>query len=526
MSNKKLVKDYQGNLVPKATARKIQDQYYTENKSCFLMPDGQWYRITSPKLVFDHYSRTYILASTGNLYEGLIDEKGSIGKFSASAPFVTITDRKGARKFAMTEDIATKAGYVECIADGNFYYKADLTKDDDRWFYKKDIPKNERSSDYNLESSPDRKKELVDKYVNAKFPISVRARSLAKHLGDLSFGMEVEVINGFIPKRIRDVYGVKALKDGSLRHGGSEGGGEGIEYVTMPMSGPKGIQTIMDLMKEFSKRCDVNNFCSLHYHFGNVRKDKLYVLSLYKVMRMIQGELKTYFPFSRFNSIKPDGKIYCKLLENLNINERNILKQTSEEEFKKSVVSEFNKFYTWLNNGKGLNEEFAPPSIVRQVVEVGGKKMFYDSWLRNIYSTKIVQHAISGQKWDKPQRYYIINFLNLFFNSIGTIEFRCHESTTNATKALIWLLTCASILRFAEDIDKVFRTNTLSLKEILVDKLPCDMAAYIMEYFNKRNNIFYNNNGSYKEKWDNIEKNWFAGDPNFTFESSNNYKLL
>lgn len=530
MSERKLVKDYKGNLVPKISARKITGKYYTENVSCYLMSDGQWYRVDSPKLAYDHYTKKHVLLSSAALLSGAINEKGDLGMFSPTADYVSLIERRGenggSNKLAMNAQIAEKLGYEECIGDGAFYKKSNISAEDLAWFHRKDIPKNERSSDYNLETNPEKKLEMIECYEKSNFPISIAARRIARYVGDFTFGMETEIINGFMPKRIKAKYGLKALKDGSLRHGGAEGGGEGIEYVTMPMSGAKGIQTIIDVMKEFSKRCSINNWCSLHFHFGNVRRDKVYILSLYKLISMLQGELKSYFPYSRFNSIKTDGKVYCKLLENLSIDYKTVLNAKTEVDFKQAVVKEFGKIYMWLNGGKALAEEFAPPTVTRELVEVNGKKMFCDSWFKNLYTTKLITHAITGQKWDKPSRYYLINFLNLFFNNIGTIEFRCHESTTNPNKAIIWLLVCASILKYAENTKDVLGHDKITLTQVLATYLPQDMLVYIMEYFQFRNKTFFTQGGNYKEKWANIEANWFSQDPKFEFESKNKYKLI
>ncbi len=259
----------------------------------------------------------------------------------------------------------------------------------------------------------------TESYNNLKIKPNASATSIAKIIGDYTFGVEVEVINGFLPSRIRKKYGIKALKDGSLRHDN----GEGIEYVTMPMSGAKGIEVLRGFTKELSKRCEVNNYCSVHVHFGNVRKDKIYVLSLYSLILKIQDEIQSYFPFSRLNSIKADGKVYCKKLENLGINYDVISKSKTEEEFKATVLHEFSKIYRWLNHGKDLGEEYAERSVERTYKTTPeGKKMFSDAWLRNIYTVKSTYHSIQGNKWDKAERYFFCNFLNLFFSPIHTIE--------------------------------------------------------------------------------------------------------
>lgn len=529
--SEKLVKDYKGDLIKKSAARKILGKYYEEGVTCFLMTDGQWYRITSTdKVIFDHAIKKHVLRSENRFIEGIINTKEEKGYFSIGYDEVMLrkkvaSSRDGRGSFAeysycLNEDIASSLGYIESISDGNFYRKSDISSGDkSNWFEKKNIPGNERAKSYNLESDPDKKKQLIDAYTNLIVKPSKSAISIGKLIGDYTFGVEAEVINGFIPSRIRKKYGIKALKDGSLRHDG----GEGIEYVTMPMSDAKGVEVIRKFTQELSKRCEVNNYCSVHIHFGNVRKDKIYVLSLYSLILKIQDEMQSYFPYSRLNSIKSDGKVYCKKLENLNINNDLILKSKNEEEFRTNVLKEFNKIYGWLNNGKELGEEYAERTVERTYKTTPeGKKMFSDAWLRNIYTVKSTYHSIQGNKWDKPQRYYWVNFLNLFFSPIHTVEFRIHEGSTNFTKVGCWMIICASILKFAEDVKLCMKPGKVNLADIL-KATGCSesLASYILEYMNLRHNTFYTNSGSYREGFKNIENKWFKDDPNFEFVHNN-----
>lgn len=520
---KALVKDYKGNLIPKNNARKIMGKYYEDGVSCFKMEDDQWYRITSTdKIIFDHYNKKYILIGSSKLLTGIVNEGGGEGSFSDNDFYIKaaanrMDGKRGNYTNILNEEVAKSLGFIESLFDGVFYKSSEITEEDKKsWFNKRNIPNNERSKSYNLEADPERKKELIKNYENYTPKISSSAKRMAKFLGDFSIGMEAEVINGFLPRRIRSRLGLKALKDGSLR---SEAG-EGIEIVSMPMKGAKAIETIREFCEELTQRCEVNNLCSVHFHFGNVRKDKLYILSVYKVIRLVQDELRSYFPFSRFNSIKPDGKIYCNLLLDLQIDYSCILRSKSEEEFKENVFQEFNKIYKWLNNGKGLAVSASEPVIVRKEVIVNGKKMFYDQWFNEVYTTKSVNHAITGEKWNKPQRYYIFNFLNLFFNKIGTIESRCHEGSTNITKSLVWLFVSASILRYAENIKEVFEAKTITLKEVLEDNLPKAYVNYIMAYMKVRHETFFRNDGEYRA-YNNVEKVWFADDIKFKFEYEN-----
>lgn len=518
MTNK-LVKDYLGNLILKSKAYKIMGKYYEDNVSCFLMEDGQRYRVTSTeKIIFDYYKKKYVLKASSNLIKGIINANKEEGQFSENDFMVQIADANGKRStlYCLNTEIAEALGYQECLSDGLFY-KFDKENPEKMTFLsKKAIPQHERSKSYNLESDQKRKKELEEYYSNLNIKTSASSVEIAKLIGDFTFGMEIEVINGFLPRRIRSLLGIKALKDGSLRHSD----GEGIEYVSVPMSGAKGIEVIKRFCQEASKRCEVNNLCSVHFHFGKVRMDKLYVLSLYRILQMIQDELMRYFPYSRVNSIKEDGKVYCKPLVDLKFDCNTILKAKDEEDFHKRTIFEFNKLYTWLNNGKPLAEEYGERTIVRETFVKDGKKMFCDKWIKNIYTTKSVYHAITGNKWDREQRYYLVNFLNLFFSKIHTVEFRLHEGSTNTTKVLSWMLICSSILKYAEDIKRGLSLKILTLKEILEDQLPNKYSEYLMEYLKFRHNTFFNENGEYKS-YKTIEKLWFGKDNEFKFVNNN-----
>lgn len=519
MITNKFVKDYLGNLVPKAKARKILGKYYVEGESCFLMPDDQWYRITSSeKIAYDNYTKKYVLKETTKLIEGFINSKGDKGFFTENMDAVILrSSRSHNAGRALSEGIANDLGYTESVSDGVFYQTSSLTDEDKKnWFNKKNIPAEERSKSYNVESDPEKKNSLQGNYDNLKVKVSAQSKLLAKYLGDYSIGAEFEVINGFIPARIRNKYGFKNLKDGSLR----SNEGEGIEYASSVMKGVKCIQTLKEMCTEFSRRCELNNFCSLHFHFGNVRRDKLYVLSLYRLISVIQTEMLKYFPYSRFNSIKDDGKIYCKPLPDLSINWESFLKVSDEEIFKSRVVGEFNKIYKWLNNGKGLAETFGEPTIQHDVKTIGGKKMFATSWLRNIYTTKAIHNAVEGQKWDKTVRYHNVNFLNLFFTKLETVEFRCMEGTFNFTKAVIWLLTCASILKYAENIKECLSEPVITLEQVLLDNLGKDMTDYFMAYYTMRNNTFFTGT-SYKSDYKGVEAAWFKKDAEFKFKHNN-----
>jgi hypothetical protein len=160
--------------------------------------------------------------------KGIINEKSEEGIFIENDFYVSLKTKgqrgSGDNRLCLNAELAKKLGYIECMADGCFYLESELSETDKNgWLLKKNIPSTERSKNYNLASDPDRQKELEGFYKSLKIKPSVISKRISNWIGNFTFGMEVEVINGFLPRRIRSLYGIKALKDGSLRHDGGEG---------------------------------------------------------------------------------------------------------------------------------------------------------------------------------------------------------------------------------------------------------------------------------------------------------------
>lgn len=120
----------------------------------------------------------------------------------------------------------------------------------------------------------------------------------------------------------------------------------------------------------------------------------------------------------------------------------------------------------------------------------------------------------------REERYFWINFLNLYFSKIGTIEFRAMEGSVNSTKILIWLLTCASILRYAENTKACLSSGKVTLKEVLASNVGDKYADYIMEYYKHRESVFFKSDGTYRDH-KSTEARWFNQDSEFKFEHNN-----
>lgn len=543
-----LVKDYKGQLIPKEKARKIPNEgggssYYEMGVSCIKMDDGKWYRITTGKIIYDNSLEKWIFASSAPAGKTGLVKDGAMGFYSdisgevvvntkkelpvskktldTSLGLVTdeiVKDRKWTKVPCISEPVAISLGFVESIFDGQFYRLTDCTSDDKIRLTTPNIPASERHSTYSLDDDKDYRGRLEKVYDDNDLAISPQLKRLARKYIPFTFGLEIEIQNGFVPKKIRESLGFRTCRDGSLDHG--ENGVAGQEYVSIPMEGGKGLQAVKNLCDQLTKRCVISNKCSIHIHFGDVRRDRLYVISLWNLLVKLQDELRKVFPYSRTNSIRDDGKIYAALLPDLGLKLKNLLSVENDEDFKTRVTNEFIKIYSWLNNGHPPGEVFEE-AFVKDTKEaiIKGKvvKQYCYRVKQSNYSTKLPRHAIQGQKWLKPQRYLLCNFLNFFFAHSKTIEFRIHEATTNFDKILMYLLTCVAILKYAENFEKTLSNDKITLKQMVEDHYPADIASRIMYYWDMRHTTFCTTEGGFKSGWKNVEQTWFNNDKTFNF---------
>lgn len=283
------------------------------------------------------------------------------------------------------------------------------------------------------------------------------------------------------------------------------------------MEGGKGLQAAKLLSFELLKRTVLSNKCSVHIHFGDVRRDRLYFVSLWNLLYKIQEEFRLYFPYSRTNSIREDGKIYAAQLPNLNLNINKLLSITNDSEFKDQVTKAFNSIYTYLNNGHPagelIDEEFV--KATRETLIKGKiQKQYCYRVKRTNYTTKLPKHAIQGQKWQRPQRYFWVNFLNLFFAHSKTVEFRISEATGNFDKILMLILTYSAILKYAENFTLCLSIAPVTLKHIIDDHFPKNLADQILGYWNDRKSNFTDGK-TFKTAYKNIELHYMSKDKDF-----------
>lgn len=456
----------------------IRQEYYVINKQCFEI-EGKWRRYNDSNVVYDWENGTYALKGYNNqLIQGIIKNKNGVlelGYFTHN-PYnnVLTNSSKFGNIYAISEEALGK-DWFEDLSTHIWFYRRELTPN--TVTAKKTIKNSENPAarGYNIEDNVLDFKQKVGLYEDYKVHINPQIKLLSKYLGDITFGCEFELALGCLPIHLQNRYGVVPCRDGSLNGG--------MELVTIPMFGAKGLQTIVNLSDDLKIRGEVNFDCSFHIHFGNIGTDKLSVISLYKLCRNLQEELFSMFPYYKTDPSGIKQKNYTRKLQKLNIGS---LKDISKDAYEAYLLDSWNKLFNFYAEKSTTLEKF---------------------------NKKTREHPIHN-KWQRSSRYYYFNFMNLFFTHRHTLEARLHGPTTNKDKVVNWLLICIAIIRYSQKYAKSIITNdrTISLKEVLEiyptlypqDKNAHFLSKYLYNYFVERQTLCKKdlNNGDYTSNWD------------------------
>jgi hypothetical protein len=528
---------------------KIKGQLYKKNTEA-INHKGLWYRVSSPKVTKDYSTGLFVhINDTSNMSFGLVD-KNVFGYFSKSnsiirgamlvdvkSPLLSSlsrsincisesgptgspsyyevknksTEKEWCRVDIINEEVAEVNGFVECYSSEIMYRKSDCTPDMLRALKFKSTPNDAREKNqYNLSDNKNDFAKLVKNYDLLVVTPNKRHAEIALQLNNYTFGLEFEFVNGFIPNKFKSLYSLKALRDGSVAH-------TGTELVTIPLSGSKGVYVLDKIVNKMSDRCDIDLTCALHIHFGNIATDKNFVIALWCLAVKIQKELFSYMPISRSSPKHNDGKIYCKYLPDLNVDTKSLLNPKNKEEYDNSFRDTFSRIYSFLNGeAPGTIYKTTKNKISFSIED----EIFYTEVLNNErYTSKSKRHSVQGSKWNRTQRYYWLNLMNLYFSDYNTVEFRCHEGTVNPTKTFCWLLICSSILKYAEiNPKKCLDSGKVSLDDIL-RVLSLKDYTFVSDYLADRKKSLY---ASGKDPYV-LEHSWLTDDSSYTL---NNQKFV
>ena len=270
-----------------------------------------------------------------------------------------------------------------------------------------------------------------------------------KFLSKYKWGIEFETTKGTIPERFLWPNGLIACRDGSIT---------GFEYVTIPLSGRTGIESIYNNTALLNKYAEISFNNSLHIHIGNYPINKKSIIALYRLGTKIQNEMFSMFPAYYKDTSIFKGKSYCAPLKNIG---------SSHSDYETTFL----RLYSQISGGY----DFGGFNKAEHPMDRSGR-----------------------HKWNVNPRYKYMNIIPLIFGTKETVEFRVHTPTFDPQKVIYWLFILVAILEFAikyqyELLGKIITVNT-SLKKIIADYYESDpvLVTDLFDYIALRKSWFKN----------------------------------
>lgn len=309
---------------------------------------------------------------------------------------------------------------------------------------------------YNIEDNSDYL-ESIALYNQSNIEIEKDIKVLRPYLKNYTFGIELESSEGSVYPSTLKKYGFSICRDGSISND---------EYVSVPMSSLKGLQSIKKFMNINAANVKTDHNCSLHVHIGNIRTDKVFINALYNFLYYFQNDYFNYFPYYKKENVLNKRKHYTKSLPDLC---QNIIIDNNKEQFSSLINYNNKNIFLFLTDG-------FPPC--------------------NEFNKKNKRHPFKN-KWDRLNRYYVFNFMNLLFSNRGTIEFRIHENTWNSNRVINQILISIAILEFVNNhISECLSGKSFTLNNVINYYFKGETRLNLLEYYKKRKILFESSKGS------------------------------
>jgi len=264
-----------------------------------------------------------------------------------------------------------------------------------------------------------------------------------------SFGVEVEVVAGQIPKSLLRGLGVSSVHDGSI----TSKFRSATEYKIGPLRGDQGLAILEKFLNLVQAHCLVDDSCGVHVHIGNIDNNapdivfgKNTLFNLVKLGTKIERNWFELFSHKRY------GSKYCK-----------------------SIL------------------EFSDIDIEKNYKELLGVYIFASS--RNSEEIKDINKLVLNHRRNKStsqsgnypeSRYRWLNLVGVASkHKQQTVEFRHHPGSTNPDKIIAHLMTCMAFVRICSDrMALVSKCNTI--EDVVSNGLPKPMADKINAYYAER----------------------------------------
>lgn len=445
LSRDRIITTYTGKKVKRSLCKKIKGEYYVvgdntikDSGGCYLV-EGTYHRYNNNKIEYDHEAKTYVLIHKHHLKHGIVDVDNNEPIFGYYTPNLTeninlyeVDNSIKAYENCISEDVSKKLGFREHIGSGNFYHK---TKGNANFFKK--IGKasiNKRALPYDSRFASTITRTQYNEFYNPTYDneqLNILGDFLEKN--GITFGVEFETINGFIPDRLCYKYGLIALRDGSI---------EGIEYVTIPYSGRKGLYALQNVCKELYKRTKFDYTCALHLHLGGLDRNMTSILSSYILGYLIQGDMFKLQPSYKELGLGIKSKNYCAPLNN------DLFKSINGKINNSNVTNEFSKLFKFISDGRDFSR--------------------YNNNLSEVKSHP--SDPEGTRKWQIRSRYHWLNFVPIVFGNKQTLEFRHHNATFDFNKIIQFIFNCAVFIKISNSYSKDVLIDNSDLSKDLRDK--------------------------------------------------------
>tara|TARA_R110000772_G_scaffold54130_1_gene123528 strand:- start:48146 stop:49867 length:1722 start_codon:yes stop_codon:yes gene_type:complete len=420
---------------------KIGDNKIENSGQIYYFPkNDKFYRSTGATITYDHNIKEYVIKKEASLREGVVGVDGDalvFGNYSREIDTADPVVLSKGNVYPCMNDLVFKDSihFLEDLTTGAFHPRGAL--DSIRFTRPAQVSEEvKRNLPYDSRGLTKPKTRIYNKLYKPIYNKTVNKYGAA--MGDLSFGLEFETTKGFIPERITDRLGLIGLRDGSI---------EGLEYVTIPLQGKKGIQTVIDSLDELKKRTRFDNSCALHLHLGNIPRTEEFFLALYKTLVLMQDSVYEMFPLHKKYNYGVKRKHYTKPLDY-----RNTLYLMDPVINRGNLTKNFSILYTHLSMGQHYGD-------------VGN----------DLNNVKVHPSDPKGtSKWNIKTRYHWVNLIPLLFGNKQTVEFRIHTPTYDTNKIINFMLICGSIVNFTIKhmetiLTKPQNVNTLSLHDMIQD---------------------------------------------------------
>lgn len=480
-----IVKTISGNKEYRKNCRKRGGSFYAIGTDIIKI-NGVWYAIRSKKVNYDYELKEWYLTDLPRknmVHRGVVGIKEGgfvLGSFTKNKYNNCNISNQINTFQCIHPDVLIGSGYVEEIGTG--YYKKGLVANA--------IVNSRGHSDkgYNIEDNGYH--ELIELYNNKPYKINLNHAKIANLLKDTTFGVEMEACAGNMPPHLLFRTGTCICKDGSIL---DLQGRYAPEYVTVPLSGAKGISNVVELCNYLKERNNLDLKCSLHLHLGGFKTSRLFLLALHSLCYKIQGGVFKMFPYYKLKPEGIKGKNYCKVLPKV------IKRYEPEMNFEQYISENYKKLYTYLSEDD-RNGKCEPCKE---------------------YNRKNMKHK-GMHKWNKVSRYHWLNMINSIFSTRNTLEFRIHTPTFNETKIINWLLICNAICKYAEryplrcldatklDFDNILEYYQLTNSQSIYAQF---ITNYLKAYVESRVEMFKED----KKKEDHTSEHELIADKTYTF---------